>query len=252
MWLSPRKSLTEAFRSVALRRRLPETKERTVRSWITALENIEAIEDDTDEEYVDYVRELRSVPVAAVELIVRWHRYDIFKSLKAARVIVGGRWSVDQLRKAETIARKKNNNAVSGRQYAHRLGTQVREWADLHLNPDFKRIEVQQSDDPADILFAHSSKPDVRAAVLIFGPYTNSKEYDSRFGSFMGLVAGLSSYCERVLAIVPYRERRYWQWLNQRKLHGAGIEFYAVRYGLDFDPVEISRSPSDELPFEEE
>jgi hypothetical protein len=252
---SPNKSLTEAFRSVSARWvdfGLPETKERTIRSWITALESIERIEDDTDDEYVDYVRRLRSAPVAAVELIARWNRYDHPKSLKAARVIVGGRWSVDQLRKAEENARKESKNAVYGRQYAHRLGVQVRDWAELHLNPAFQRINVRLNDDPADFLFARSSKPDAHAAVLIFGPYTNEKEYESRFGSFMGIVAGLASYCERVVAIVPDRGARYWRWLLQRQLQGAGIEFYAVHYGAsDFDPVQISRPAPDELVSQE-
>ena len=112
----------------------------------------------------------------------------------------------------------------------------------MHLNPDFTRIEGRQSDEPADILFTRKSEPDARAAVLIFGPYSNWKEYDSRFGSFMGMVAGLASYCERVLAIVPDHSRRYWRWLYERKIEGVDIDFYAVHYhGDDFDPRKISR-----------
>ncbi|ABE64675.1 hypothetical protein Nham_4006 [Nitrobacter hamburgensis X14] len=240
-----------AFRRVSINwpsRGLPNAKERTIRNWISALENIERIEDDTSDEYVDYVRRLRTVPVAAAELVARWHRYDALKALKAARVIVGGRWSVEQLREAEKNARAKNAGYARGRQYAHRLEGQVRKWATLHLTPDFKRLEKPPSDDPADILFVRENDPNALAAVVIFGPYSYAREYDSRLGSFMGIVAGLAAYCERVLAIVPDESIRYWRWLHQRKLEGAGIEFFAVHHrGKDFDPLEISRPSATEL-----
>jgi hypothetical protein len=255
---SPNKDLVAAFGRVSTNwpaPSLPDPKERTIQNWISALENIERIEDDTTDEYVDYVRRLRTVPVAAVELIARWHRYDALKALKAARVIVGGRWSVEQLREAEKNAREKNAGYARGRQYAHRLEVQVRKWATLHLTPDFKRLENPPGDDPADILFARENDSDALAAVLIFGPYSHDREYDSRLGSFMGIVAGLASYCERVLAIVPdSSSTRYWEWLNQRKLEGTGVQFFAVRYrGKDFEPLEISRLVASELvPSEDE
>lgn len=225
--------------------RPPSAKERTIQNWISALENIERIEDDVTEEYADYVRRLRTVPVAAAELVARWHRYDPFKALKAARVIVGGRWSVEQLREAEKNAREKNAGQARGRQYAHWLEAQVRKWAALHLAPHFKRLENPPGDDPADILFVRENNASALAAVLIFGPYSHAREYDSRLGSFMAIVAGLATYCERVLAIVPDGSKRYWQWLHQRKIEGPGVKFFAVHYrGKDFDPLEIGRPPA--------
>jgi hypothetical protein len=253
---SPNKDLVAAFWRVSTNRpgaRLPKAKERTIQNWISALENIERIEDDTADEYVDYVRRLRSVPVAAAELIARWHRYDAVKALKAARVIVGGRWSVAQLREAEKNAREKNAGYAHGRQYAHRLQVQVRKWATLHLTPDFKLLENRLGDDPADILFARENDSDALAAVLIFGPYSHYREYDTRLGSFMGIVAGLASYCERVLAIVPGGSIGYWRWLNQRKLEGTGVQFFAVQYsGKVLEPLEISRPAASELASSED
>jgi hypothetical protein len=245
------KDLVAAFRYVTANwpgPRLPHAKERTIQNWISALENIERIEDDAIDEYVDYVRRLRTVPVAAAELVARWHRYDRFKALKAARVIVGGRWSVEQLREAEKNAREKNEGHARGRQYAHRLNLQVRKWATLHLAPDFKRLENPPGDEPADVLFVRESDPSAVAAVLIFGPYSYAREYDNRLGSFMAMVTWLATYCEHVLAIVPDGGIRYWRWLHQRKLEGAGVKFFAVHYrGKDFDPLEISRPSASEL-----
>jgi len=243
--------LVAAFHAVAAKwfdSRLPKVKERTIQNWISALENIERIEGDADEDYVGYVRRLRTAPVAAAELVARWHRYDPVKALKAARVIVEGRWSVEQLREAEKNAREKNQGVARGRQYANRFNVQVRKWASLHLAPDFKPLESPPVDDPADVVFVRENDPNAFAAVLIFGPYSNAREYDSRLGSFMAMVAGLATYYERVLAIVPDNRIRYWQWLHHRKLGGAGVQFFAVHYhGKDFAPLGIRRPPASEL-----
>ncbi len=218
-------------------------KDQTVRSWIRALENIERIEDDTDEDYVEYVRQLRAVPVAAVELIVRWHRYDPVKAIKAARVIGGGRWSVEKLREEEKKARESSTRPVFGRQYAHKLGAQIQGWVASQLDPDFKQVDDRQHRRaPADILFARESDPERLAAVLIFGPYTDPAEYSSRESAFLTTVVGLAAYCEQVIAIVPSDEPFYWQWLYDHKLQGANIAFYGVRrWSKDFNPVKISR-----------
>jgi len=221
----------------------PLPKDQTVRSWIRALENIERIEDDTDEDYVEYIRQLRAVPVAAVELIVRWHRYDPVKAIKAARVIGGGRWSVEKLREQEKKARASSTSQVFGRQYAHKLGAQVQGWVASQLDPDFKRVDDRRRHRaPADILFARESDPERLAAVLIFGPYTDPAEYSSRLSAFLTTVVGLAAYCEQVIAIVPRDDPSYWRWLYDHKLQGPNIVFYGVqRSGKDFNPVKIRR-----------
>ena len=252
--------LMAALRDVAADWRYPMLtglKARTIQNWMSALENIQRMEDeiindgdDTVQQYVEDVRRLRTVPVAAAELVARWYRYDWIKALKAARVIVGGRWSVAQLREAEKNAREKNQGHARGRQYAHRLKAQVRRWATLHLAPDFKRLENPPVGEPADFLFARENDPSALAAVVIFGPYTYARDYENRLGSFMAMVAGLATYCERVLAIVPGHifPPDYWWWLHERRLEGIGVEFFAVSYrGKDFDPVELSRPSASEL-----
>jgi len=223
-------------------RRLSPPKPETVQRWVAALKNIERIEDDTDKEYVDYVRQLRSAPVAAVELICRWHSYDSFKALKAARVIVDGRWPLEKLREEEEKARKKSTSRVSGRQYAHKLRGQVRDWAATELGADFEAKDRQRGDPPADVLFARKSDPAKLSAVLIFGPYTDTNEYDNRYTSFLTLVAGLAIYCERVVAVVPDAGSGYWQWLHQHDVEGANIDFYAAYYHWSaFKPVKLRR-----------
>jgi hypothetical protein len=215
----------------------PETVER----WIAALRNIERIEDDTSEEYVEYVRRLRFVPVAAVELIIRWHSYDSYRAKKAARVVVGGRWLVEKLRDEEEKARTKNTSRVRGRQYVNKLRAQVRGWAPSQLDPDFEIRDRQRDDPPADVLFVRKTSPSKVAAVVIFGPYTDHSEYDNRYTLFLNTVAGLSIYCERVIAIVPY-DGKYWKWLRRHGVDGGNIDFFRVQYHWkDFEPVKLRR-----------
>ena len=222
-------------------RPLKTPKPETVERWIAALRNIERIEDDTSDEYVEYVRRLRLVPVAAVELINRWHSYDSYRAKKAARVVVGGRWLVEKLRAEEEKARTKNTSRVKGRQYVNKLRAQVRGWAPSQLDPDFKIRDRQRDDPPADVLFLRKSNPSKIAAVVIFGPYTDHSEYDNRYTLFLNAVTGLSIYCERVIAIVPY-DGNYWKWLRRHGVDGGNIDFFRVQYHWkDFEPVKLRR-----------
>jgi len=224
-------------RNMELKIPKPETVER----WIAALRNIERMEDDTSDEYVEYVRRLRLVPVAAVELINRWHSYDSYRAKKAARVVVGGRWLVEKLRAEEEKARTKSTSRVRGRQYVNKLRAQVRGWAPSQLDPDFKIRDRHRDDPPADVLFVRESNPSRIAAVVTFGPYTDHSEYDNRYTLFLNAVAGLSIYCERVIAIVPY-DGDYWKWLRRHGVEGGNIDFFQVRYHWkDFEPVKLSR-----------
>ena len=123
-------------------------KPETVQRWIAALTNIERIAYDTDDEYLEYVQRLRTVPVAAVELISRWHSYDQYNAKGAARDVVEGRWLVDKLRDEEAKARK-NTTGVKGRQYVNKLRGQARDWASSQLDPDFERKDRKRDDPPA-------------------------------------------------------------------------------------------------------
>jgi hypothetical protein len=165
------------------------------------------------------------------------------KAIKAARVIGGGRWSVEKLREQEKKARASSTSQVFGRQYAHKLGAQVQGWVASQLDPDFKRVDDRRRHRaPADILFARESDPERLAAVLIFGPYTDPAEYSSRLSAFLTTVVGLAAYCEQVIAIVPRDDPSYWRWLYDHKLQGPNIVFYGVqRSGKDFNPVKIRR-----------
>jgi hypothetical protein len=225
-------------------RPLKKPKAETVQRWIAALGNIERIEDDTDAEYLKYVQRLRTVPVAAVELISRWHNYDSYNAKGAARAIVEGRWLVEKLRDEEEKARK-NTNGVKGRQYVNKLRGQVRDWAPSQLDPDFELRDRKRDDPPADVLFARKSDPSKIAVVLTFGPFTDSSEYLNRYTLFLNAVAGLATYCERVIAIVP-DNGMYWQWLQQHGVKGDNIVFFRVHYHAKvFEPVQ-QRRPAQE------
>lgn len=242
---NPSADINEAIRQVpyylwksAQDRPLETPKPETVQRWIAALRNIERIADNTDAEYLEYVQRLRTVPVAAVELISRWHSYDSYNAKGAARDVVEGRWLVDKLRNEEEKARK-NTSGVKGRQYVNKLRGQARDWASSQLDPDFERRDRKRDDPPADVLFVRKSDPSKIAVVLAFGPYTDHSEYDNRYTLFLNAVAGLSIYCERVIAIVPY-DGDYWKWLRRHGVDGGNIDFFRVRYhAKDFEPVKL-------------
>jgi hypothetical protein len=247
MAMNPTADIKDAMRGVpsylwrsAHDRPLEIPKPETVQRWIAALTNIERIAYDTDDEYLEYVQRLRTVPVAAVELIARWHSYDQYNAKGAAREVVEGRWLVDKLRDEEAEARKKTTG-VRGRQYVNKLRGQARDWAGSQLDSDFERRDRKRDDPPADVLFVRKSDPSKIAVVLAFGPYTDPSEYDNRYTLFLNAVAGLSIYCELVIAIVPY-DGNYWKWLRRHGVDAGNIDFFRVRYhAKDFEPVKLRR-----------
>jgi hypothetical protein len=223
-------------------RGLDPPKPQSVRRWVTALKNLERIEDDTALEFVEDVKKLRQAPVAAVELICRWHNYDAVAALDAAAKVVRGEWRIETLRDEEAKARKNRTGSGSGRQYAYRLRQQVTDWAIERFRADYTVVRDRNTDDPpVDVLFISKHDPKQFASALIFGPYTNPAEYDVRRTAFLSMLAGVALNMQKVLAIMPYQGSGYWRWLHDHNVSGANIEMFAVRYeGRDFSPIKLS------------
>jgi len=223
-------------------RGLARPKAQSVRRWITALKNLERIEDDTAEEWVADVKKLREAPVAAVELICRWQKYDHVQALDAAQKVVRGEWRIEKLRQEYKNARKESTSRGSGRQYAYKLRRQLTDWAVLQFGADLALVKDRNREDPpVDVLFKSKSDPKQFAAVLIFGPYTNREEYETRRSAFLSLLAGVALYMKRVLAIMPDQSPDYWRWLHDHNVDGANIEIFAVNHHeRDFSPIKLS------------
>jgi hypothetical protein len=221
---------------------LDRPKPQSVRRWITALKNLEKIENDTAEEWVADFKKLRDAPVAAVELICRWQKFDHVQALNAAQKVVQGEWRIERLRKEYTDARKSTTGRGSGRQYAYKLRQRLTDWAVLQFGADFALVKDRNGDDPpVDVMFKSKSDPRQLVSVLVFGPYTNREEYESRRTAFLSLLAGVALYMKRVLAIMPDQGPDYWRWLHDHNVDGANIEIFAVNHqGRDFSPIKLS------------
>jgi hypothetical protein len=231
-------------------RGLDRPKPQSVQRWITALKNLERIEDDTALEYVEDVKKLRQAPVSAVELICRWHKYDGLAALDAAAKVVRGEWRVEALRAEEAKARKHTMTKGSGRQYAHRLRQRVTDWAIERFRADYTVVQDRNTDDPpVDVLFVSKNGPKQFASALIFGPYTNPAEYDVRRTAFLSMLGGVALNMQKVLAIMPNQNPGYWRWLHDHNVRGANIELFAVSYdGRDFLPIKFQPSNSPVTP----
>jgi hypothetical protein len=223
-------------------RSLEYPKPKVVRRWISVLQNLERLEEDTAEEFVGDVAKLRDFPVGAAELVCRWAIYDRMAALDAARRVVNGELTVEKLRREEKDARQSNAGRVVGRQYAYRLRRLAESWALSQLEGFEPVAERTFYDPPGDLLFKREDKQSY-ASVLIHGPYKNVVEYEIRRISFLGLLVGAAACVERAIALVPYPSPEYWSWLNRQKVMSSNIEIFAVHYEKrEFKPIKLERT----------
>jgi hypothetical protein len=221
-------------------------KPKIVRRWITTLQKLERLEDDTAEEFVNDVAKLREHPVGSVELICRWANYDRVGALEAAKRLVSGELTVEKLRQAEKKERESNAKPVSGRQHGYRLRRRVESWASSQLGDGFKLLQAREpGDPPGELLFKREDGLTSFATVMIFGPYKDHDLYEARQDQFLSELVGLATHTliERVIAIVPYAIQDYWDRLSLYKASGSDIQIFAVSYhGREFKPVKLERT----------
>jgi hypothetical protein len=225
-----------------------EPKTKAVRRWITTLQKLERLEDDTAEEFVNDVVKLRGHPVGAVELICRWASYDRVAALEAAHQLVHGELTVEKLRRAEKKARESDAKLLSGRQHGYQLRRRVEQWAVLQLGDGFKPIQERSPNGPpGQLLFERADGRRSFASVMIFGPYKDDELYQTRRSAFLTELVGVAAHTliERVIAVVPYPTKDYWDRLSLYRISASHIELYAVGYfEREFRPVKLERPSS--------
>jgi hypothetical protein len=221
-------------------------KPKVARRWMTTLQKLERLEDDTAEEFVSDVTKLREHPVGAVELICRWANYDRMRALDAAQKLVRGELTVEKLRQAEKMAREADAAPVGGRQHGYRLRRRVERWASSQLGDGFKLVQTREPNaPPGDMLFKREGGSSSFVNVMIFGPYKDGELYKTRQGPFLSELVGIAAHTliERVIAVVPYRIPDYWDRLSLYKIDASHIEIFAVSYhDREFRPVRLKQT----------
>jgi hypothetical protein len=217
-----------------------------VRRWITTLQKLERLEDDTAEEFVNDVAKLREYPVGSVELICRWANYDRMGALEATRRLVRGELTVEKLRQAEKKARESDAKPVGGRQHGYRLRRRVERWAPSQLGDGFALVQERvPNGPPGDMLFKREDGRSSFASVMIFGPYKDVELYKTRQDPFLSELVGVAAHTliERVIAVVPYQIADYWDRLSLYQIDASHIEIFAVGYhDQEFRPVKLKRT----------
>ncbi len=184
-------------------------------------------------------------PVAAVELIGRWAKYDPASAMKAGARLAQGNYPVAQLRADERKARLAYRGARAGRSGAHAIreklkdpirqlvqtGATSRYIADIPASHEPKKI---------DWLFRSEADPGDRIACVVFGPYGVERQYESKREDFLVRVLGLSRIFRRVVGIIAlssYRpQEEFEKWLDHYEGKGNGnITFHYV----DTDTLQI-------------
>lgn len=224
-------------------------KPKVVRRWITTLQKLERLEDDTAEEFVSDVTKLRDYPVGAVELVCRWANYDRVGALEAAQRLVRGELTVEKLRQAEKKAREADARPVGGRQHGYRLRRRVERWASSQLGDGFELTQARgPNGPPGEMLFKRKDGSSSFASVMIFGPYNDHGLYKTRQDPFLSELVGIAAHTliERVIAVVPYQIPDYWDRLSLYRIDASHIEIFAVSYhDREFRPVKLKQTSRD-------
>lgn len=221
----------------------------TLRRFLSALRFVERLEKELDDEHAPLARSLRSVPIAAVELISRWIEYDCDAALDAAEALAAGKYTVEKLRQLEKAARGTTSKVTFGRGYAHRLRERLKNWSGEHFGRDYEFWpEIDSHEPPVDLLFRRKDNPRTRAGVMIFGPHREAKLYAIRKSEFLTSVVGASVIFERVVAIVPgwspeFSPVECWHWLATNQVDRQNIELFSLSHASlsDLRPVQVSR-----------
>jgi hypothetical protein len=177
----------------------------TLRRFIAAATFIDRLKDD------DLSPALKSLPVAAVELIARWWAYDPSEARKAAKLLAQGSYTIESLRAAEGQARRASKVTRWGRAGHHalrtRLGSQVKEMVQAEGEGAFVPDKPGRFDPrKLDFLFRSEGDANYRIAVLLFGPFQDEELYWTRKDDFLLNILGLSKVYTKVVGIIPTRQ----------------------------------------------
>jgi hypothetical protein len=217
-------------REVELRRFAGERSinPQTVRRALAALKFVETLE---GERFLKGLS-LRGVPVAAIEHLARWHAYDRAASLRAARLVADGQYTVAALGAAEKAARLASQPNGIGRSLLH--GCRLR--VGPVLKAQFKTYEMdsqtaRRAQEPSvDFRFRPRGAKQWIVAAIIMGPYRDQKLYETRLGDFIVRALGLGMIYARVILVVPTAsvKRQCLVWMKSNGVRDAAFEIQII------------------------
>ncbi len=162
---------------------------------------------------------LINMPMAAIEYLMRWHRFNPDEAVRAARQLVAGRHTVRSLEAAERAARQRVGSTLRGR--AREIAFRDRVAESLRsLFPGFHGIEPMPPSPGWDVPYDFRWwGPVGQVPVLIVGPYADAIQYTSRIHDWGLRAAHLSSKYGRCLMILPEPSMlgRYRAWLSHHR-----------------------------------
>lgn len=150
-----------------------------------------------------------------------------------------------QLHVEREKARECKSRRVSGRQHGYQVRRLAEHWAPLQLGEGFVLLrEEDGGDPPSSLLFKHE-EAGTFVRLLIFGPYKDVDEYSTCLNSFMAQLVSTAAAADKVIGLVPYPSREYWNYLDLQAVSCSNIEIFVVHFAKDvFEPIKLERAAS--------
>ncbi|WP_298104266.1 hypothetical protein [Bradyrhizobium sp.] len=145
----------------------------------------------------------------------------------------------------EEKAREWKSGPVSGRQHGFQLRRLAEHWAQSQLGEGFTLSqEFDGGAATSSLLFKHE-EAETFVRLLIFGPYKDVDEYSARLNSFMAQLVSTAAAADKVIGLVPYPSREYWNYLDLQAVSCSNIEIFVVHFAKDvFEPIKLERAAS--------
>jgi predicted RNA-binding protein len=173
----------------------------TLRRYLAAAAALPRISDKTGLP----AESLGRLPLGTVEALGRWVEYDKRTATKMAKEAVNGDASVRDVVAGEVEARRMAGGkaGIPGKI----VKTDLRKHLTKILQPPGTAAAPRDEcrTEGVDLLFRNQDRQAV--AVLIFGPYQDEQAYKQRRSEFVQRLIGLGLIYEKVVAVIPERER---------------------------------------------
>ena len=148
---------------------------------------------------------LGRLPLTTVEALGRWVEHNVTAATEAATAAIAGDRTVGAVVPAELAARRAAGAkaATWGKTVKADMRTRL---AEILRPPGTDLAPRSESrNEGVDLIFRAKDRPFM--AVLIFGPYQDEQAYKQRRVEFVQRLLGLGLIYEKVVAVVPVKER---------------------------------------------
>jgi hypothetical protein len=179
----------------------------TVRRWVSAI----AFLDRLQKEAPDIRRRLENTSFSEVDVLARWHVFDVAGALDAAREVAEGKYSSRRLTAAMHRARQMHGGTSRNESFEeiYRRGIEnkarlkIVELLGRELEPP-EILAKDSGDPPADFTYATADMgQEKRVAAIIAGPYTVANTYFKRRFEWVGRALALAWSYDDVVILVP-------------------------------------------------